>query len=160
MSLSDIMWQPLMLLEIEKDNLLYGRANNFLLSSRKEHNNVHAQSDLLRRREITDLNARICPSLPTYDGKNWWMDERCSVVPLKGSYLLEAILYTTCDWGSLVRFDRESTNTTVANMTHVTQVFTSTPSLADRDGPSKMSEICFAVVAVLKPFSFNWPDFR
>ena len=74
MSLSDIMWQPLMLLEIEKDNLLYGRANNFLLSSRKEHNNVHAtcsirftetkrnyrlaQSDLLRRREITDIKRK------------------------------------------------------------------------------------------------------
>ena len=51
------------------------------------------------------------------------------------SYLLEAILYTTCDWGSLVRFDMESTDTTAAaNMTHVTQVFISTPSLAGCEG--------------------------
>ena len=42
----------------------------------------------------------------------------------------------------------ESTNTTAANMTHVTQVFISTPSQAGMGGPSEMSEICFAVVAV------------
>ena len=49
-----------MLLEIEKDNLLYGRAYNFCyLQERNTTTYMQvAQSDLLRRREITDIKRK------------------------------------------------------------------------------------------------------